>query len=88
MVESRVRVALKGEIDIFTAREACRVLDAIDGPAVVDLGEVSLLTAAGLAELARVARRVGHRSVVLVRATPHVRRVLDIARFDLLFVIG
>jgi anti-anti-sigma factor len=80
-------VSLTGEIDIYTARIACRVLDAIDGPAVIDLSGVRLLCAAGLTELARVAARTGNGVVTLRGARPHVRRVLQIARFDELFVI-
>ncbi len=80
-------VVLRGEIDIYTAATACRVLDEIDGPAVIDLSAVRLLCAAGLTELARVARRVGPGKVALSGARAHVRRVLDIARFDVLFII-
>ncbi len=80
-------VHLMGEIDVYTARTACRALDGIAGPAVVDLSGVRLLCAAGLTELARVAARTGNRVVTLRGARPNVRRVLDIARFDELFVI-
>ena len=86
MLDRRV-VALAGDLDVYTAPRACRALDAIDGPAVVDLSAVRLLGAAALEELARVARRVGPRQVSLVGARPHVRRVLEIVRFDQLFVI-
>lgn len=80
-------ISLTGEIDIYTAPEACRILDAIDGPAVIDLSGVSLLTAAGLSELVRVAKRVGCGTVTLFAARPHVRRVLDLVEFERLFVI-
>ena len=86
MLERRV-VALAGDLDVYTTPTACRALDAIDGPAVVDLTEVRLLGAVALEELARVARRVGPRTVTLVGARPQVRRVLDLVRFDQLFVI-
>lgn len=80
-------IVLSGEIDTYTAPTACRVLDAIDGPAVIDLSRVHLLCAAGLSELFHVARRVGNGTVTLAAPRPHVRRVLDIVRFDLLFSI-
>ncbi|MBV9079516.1 MAG: STAS domain-containing protein [Elusimicrobia bacterium] len=86
MLERRV-VALTGELDVYTTPAACRVLDAIDGPAIVDLSGVRLLGAAALEELARVARRAGRGNVKLVGARPNVRRVLEIVRFDQLFVI-
>ena len=82
-----LRVVLSGEIDIYTASSACRVLDAIDGPAVVDLSGVRLLTAAGLTELARLANRVGHGIVTLAGARPQVCRILTLAQFDRLFTI-
>jgi anti-anti-sigma factor len=81
-------VHLSGDIDAYTAGTACRVLDRIDGPAVIDLSQVRLLSAAGLTELARVARRAGYGTVTLSGARPHVRRVLEIFRFDALFVIA
>ncbi len=80
-------VKLVGEIDVYSARAACRALDDIDGPAVVDLSRVRLLCAEGLRELARVAARVGNGVVILRGAPPHVRRVLQIARFEQLFKI-
>jgi anti-anti-sigma factor len=80
-------VKLQGEIDAYSARVACRVLDAVHGPAVIDLSGVRLLCAAGLSELARVAARAGRRVVTLRGAPPHVRRVLAIARFHELFLI-
>ena len=80
-------VYLRGEIDIFSAPTTCRALDLIEGPAVIDLSGVRLLAAAGLSELARVARRVGPATVTLAGARPDVRRVLEIARFEALFVI-
>jgi len=86
MLERRV-IALTGDLDVYTTPTACRVLDAIDGPAVIDLSAVRLLGAAALEELARVARRVGPRNVTLAGARPHVRRVLEIVRFDQLFVL-
>lgn len=86
MLAQRV-VALSGEIDIYSASTTCRVLDDVDGPAVIDLSGVRLLSAAGLAELARLAKRVGFRAVTLTGAQPHVRRVLTIARFEQLFII-
>jgi len=80
-------VKLTGEIDVYTARTACRVLDDIAGPAVIDLSGVRLLCAEGLRELANVAARAGAGVVTLRGAPPHVRRVLEIARFGQLFTI-
>lgn len=80
-------VSLYGEIDLYNAPNVCRPLDAIDGPAVIDLSDVRLLAAAGLTELARVAKRVGYGEVRLAGARPHVRRILRIVEFERLFSI-
>ncbi len=80
-------VTLSGEIDVYTAPTLCRGLDVIDGCAVVDLAGVSFLTAAGLSELVRVAKRVGYGVVTLAGARPHIRRVLGLVQFEELFII-
>lgn len=86
-VIARFVVALSGDLDIYSAPELRRVLDAIDGPAVIDLSDVHLLAAAGLTELALVAERIGCGQVRLVGAQANVRRVLTIVGFDRLFAI-
>ncbi len=80
-------VRLTGEIDVYTARRACRALDEIDGPAVVDLSGVRLLSAAGLHRACAARVPHGQRRRHASGAPPHVRRVLTIARFDELFHI-
>ena len=86
MIDRR-NIALSGDIDCNAVPKVCRVLDEIDDTAIIDLSGVQLLTSVGLSELARVAERVGHRRVTLAGASPHVRRVLESARFDVLFKI-
>lgn len=80
-------IVLSGEIDFFTAPAVCRALDDVDGPAVIDLSGVTLLSAAGLNELAKLAKRVGAERVVLAAPRPAVRRVLEIVGFDAAFTI-
>ena len=74
-------IALSGDLDIYGARAARTVLDAIDGPSIVDMSAVRLLDGSGLSELVRVARRAGRGNVVLVVPSRQVRRVLGIVRF-------
>lgn len=81
-------IPLAGELDAWSARDACAPLRDLSEPAVIDLAAVTLLGAAGLNELARVARRVGARRLTLARPTPPVRRVLELMKFDELFVIA
>lgn len=54
---------------------------------MVDLGGVTLLSAAALTELVRLAKRVGYQRVRLVGARPPIRRILELMGFDKLFVI-
>jgi anti-anti-sigma factor len=81
-------VALSGEIDPYTATDVRPLLDAIDGPAVIDLAGVTMLTSSGLTELVRVANRVGYHTVTLTNPSPSIRRVLALVRFEKLFVIA
>ena len=67
---ARLIVLLTGDIDALNAETACRMLDAIDGPAEIDLSGVRYLASAGLTELARVAKRVGARVVTLKKCSP------------------
>ncbi|HEY6235084.1 MAG TPA: STAS domain-containing protein [Candidatus Elarobacter sp.] len=80
-------VILSGDLDLFQAPTIRRLLDPIDGPATIDMRNVSYLDSSALKELARVARRVGPGQVTLVVASPNVRRVLDLVRFAELFSI-
>jgi anti-anti-sigma factor len=87
MAMSRPVIALSGDLDIYGAKAACRVLDTIQGPAVVDLSAVAFLDGTGLSELVRLARRVGAGTVVLVVPSAQMRRVFEIVRFGELFRI-
>jgi anti-anti-sigma factor len=80
-------IRLSGELDVYGARAACRVLDAIEGPAIVDMSGVGFVDGCGLSELARLAKRAGPGNVVLVVPSVQIRRVLAIVRFPELFRI-
>jgi len=80
-------VVLSGELDMYEAPTVRELLDALDGPGTIDMREVVYLDSSALAELARVARRVGPGKVSLVVSSTNVRRVLDLARFEKLFTI-
>ena len=80
-------VVLSGDLDIYGAPAVRRVLDALDGPGTIDMRDVAYLDSSALAELARVARRVGVGAVTLVVGSENVRRVLEITRFGELFAI-
>ena len=88
IIVSPLVISLTGAVDIFTAAAARRDLDRIDGPATIDLSSVTVLCAAGLTELVRVANRVGSRAVVLARPQPHVLNILRLVKFDEVFQIS
>ena len=80
-------VALSGDLDVYNTRMVRDALSVIDGPAVIDLSDVRLITAAALTELVLVAQRAGMGAVTLRGASPQVRRILRIAGFETLFRI-
>jgi anti-anti-sigma factor len=80
-------VALSGDLDVYNTRTVRDTLSVIDGPAVIDLSGVRLITASALTELVLVAQRAGIGAVALRGAPPQVRRILRIAGFETLFRI-
>ncbi len=80
-------VALGGDLDVYTTRTVRDALSVINGPAVIDLSGVRLITASALTELVLVAQRAGVGAVTLRGASPQVRRILKIAGFETLFLI-
>jgi anti-anti-sigma factor len=84
-LQSDVSVRLAGELDLSNVSSLRAKLGAIDGPAVVDLSEVTYLDSAALNELALLRRRVG--TVALVVGSANVRRTLEIVGFGTSFRI-
>jgi anti-anti-sigma factor len=85
--DGRRVVALTGDLDVYTTPAMRETLRVIDGPAVIDLAGVRLITASALTELVLVAQRAGVGTVTLRGASPQVRRILRIAGFETLFAI-
>lgn len=84
-MQSLASVYLTGELDLSNVSGLRAKLEAIDGPAVVDLSEVTYLDSTALNELALLRRRVG--TVALVVASANVRRTLEIVGFGQSFRI-
>ncbi|HEX3468587.1 MAG TPA: STAS domain-containing protein [Candidatus Elarobacter sp.] len=84
-MERLASVRLAGELDLSNVSSLRAKLAAIDGPAVVDLSDVTYLDSAALNELASLRRRVG--SVALVVDSPNIRRTLEIVGFHGVFRI-
>ena len=86
MKDPRPRVAVSGEFDIYNAPRLREALDALAGPAILDLTAVAYLDSSALHELVVFHKRVGGRSKLVVRSR-QIARVLEIASFDQLFDI-
>lgn len=84
-METRVSVRLAGELDLSNVSSLRAKLASIDGPAVVDLSDVTYLDSTALNELAVLRRRVGN--VALVVGSPNIRRTLEIVGFGRSFRI-
>lgn len=91
--ESRAFVALRGEVDIYTApRLKERLLELLDGGAtgvVVDLSAVTFIDSTALGVLIGGVRRLHDvgGSMALVVTTRPVERVLTITGLDRVFAI-
>jgi anti-sigma B factor antagonist len=86
-------VRVSGEVDLAIAPELRerlrRAIDADGNGVVLDLGDVTFMDSAGLSVLVDARRQLEstHRELRIVRPTPAVRRLLDLAGVDGLFQI-
>jgi anti-sigma B factor antagonist len=86
-------IAVRGEIDLFTAPELKQVLTAtIDGGqnrVVVDLSEVSFLDSTALGVLIGAVKRLRTRdgALAIVNTDPNIAKTFDITGLDQIFTI-
>lgn len=83
-------VELQGEYDISRLEEVASLFRTLspDGPASVDMAQVSYVDSTFLRELAALRQRFRGQPITLVGVTAAVRRILNIVNFDRLFVIA
>lgn len=85
-------VGVEGELDISNAAELGRRLmlavRAGGKAVVVDLTRVSHMDSSGLAELLAARERIGQERLVLVIASDHLRRMLEVRGVDTLFTVA
>ncbi len=75
-------VVLSGRLDAAQERKAEVVLDALQAPTVVDLGELDYISSLGLGLLLRTQKRLKASTgsgLTLVRMSPHIH---DIFRYS------
>ena len=86
-----VRVALSGEVDMYTSAEVRERLAALDADGwqsiVVDMSGATFLDSAGLAVLVAALRRAERRGATLTiaDASPNVRRILELTHLTAAF---
>jgi anti-anti-sigma factor len=83
-----VRLALRGELDMYSAPLLERQLEAVAadarGEIVLDLAELTFMDVSGLRTIldaARTARR-GRRALVIENPMPHIVRLLELTAID------
>jgi anti-anti-sigma factor len=81
------RVALDGEYDLSRKEEVASLFARLvpDGPAVVDMSNVTYIDSTFLHQLALLHFRFKDFPVTLVNVRPNVKRILAIVKFDRLF---
>jgi anti-sigma B factor antagonist len=92
--EQRHVVAVRGEIDLFTAPELKKTLaDAIENGAtrvVVDLSETTFLDSTALGVLIGAVKRLRQRDgqLVIVNTDPNIQKTFEITGLDQIFTIA
>jgi anti-anti-sigma factor len=79
-------IAFVGELDLVRRPYLRQTLGLLEGPIVFELSGVRYVDSSALNEFALYARRITPARAVLAGMQPHVRRVLQIVRFDRLFI--
>jgi anti-anti-sigma factor len=85
--QSLRRIALDGEYDLSRKEEVVSLFARLapDGPAAVDMSNVSYIDSTFLHQLALLHFRFKDHSVTLINVQPNVKRILDLVKFDRLF---
>lgn len=83
-------IRLRGRLDAAQVEKAGEVLGQVKETRVIDLGEFSYISSAGLGLLFEVQRRLVDRgqALKLINLNPHLREIFVIAQFDRIFDIA
>jgi anti-anti-sigma factor len=82
-------VRMTGRLDAAKAPRAQEFLDRIEGPCVIDLGELEYISSAGLGVLLRTHKRLmgSSEGLRLVNVNSHINDIFTYSGFDRLFDI-
>ena len=83
------KVFLRGRLDAAQAPRAQDFLDGVEGPCVLDMGELEYISSAGLGVLLRTHKRLmaGGEGLKLVNVNGHINDIFTYSGFDRLFHI-
>lgn len=83
------KVFLRGRLDAAQAPRAQDFLDGVEGPCVLDMGELEYISSAGLGVLLRTHKRLmgGGEGLKLVNVKGHINDIFTYSGFDRLFHI-
>jgi anti-anti-sigma factor len=83
------RIELDGEYDLSQREQIAALFGALDAdhPVIIDLTKVTYIDSTFLHELAALRLRLKEQSITLTGATPSIKRILKIVKFERLFVL-
>jgi anti-anti-sigma factor len=84
------RVELEGEYDLSQREQIAALFGSLraDGPVNIDLTKVTFIDSTFLHLLATLRFRLKDQSITLTGATPNIRRILKLVRFEQLFILA
>ena len=92
-LDSKIRISVRGEVDLYTSPDLraaiMRSVPAADSGVEIELADVEYMDSSGVATLVegfKIAREKS-KSFVLVKPSPSVMKVLELARLDAVFEI-
>jgi anti-sigma B factor antagonist len=82
-------VEICGRLDAANAENALRFLNGVNGPCVIDMGQLEYISSAGLGVLLRTHKRLmgDGNGIKLVQVSPHINDIFSYSGFDKLFEI-
>ena len=81
-------LVLAGDLNMSSIASVREQLESVDSPCEIDLTGVGFIDSVAMAELLRLARRLGPRAVTLRGASDRFQRVLEMVGLQQIFTIA
>jgi anti-anti-sigma factor len=83
------RIELEGEYDLSKREQIAALFGSLpaDGPVVIDLTKVTFIDSTFLHLLGAMRLRFKEQSITLAGASPNIKRVLTLVKFERLFIL-